>query len=304
MHSKVVFITTGHSPFDDRIYYHQAASLSLKSIEVYVLSSMMEIVNNDNNIHIIAFDGNELSKTEKLNRFVDLLFNINPNCIICSEPLAIIAAHNYKKKNNSKANIIYDVTEWYPSKKNLVNQKGIEKIGRFFKLLFFNIYASLHANSFIFGEYYKGIPYKIVFPFKKSIIISYYPDLKYIDYKKKKYIENKICLGYTGEISKDKGCFNFINVVKQLNKMEPNLEIELKIIGWFPSKIEEAQFTNELNKLKTLKVSILGYQKFIEFSKELYDIDVLFDLRELNFEYSYSLPIKLFYYICLTIKSL
>jgi glycosyltransferase involved in cell wall biosynthesis len=294
---KVVFITTGHSPLDDRIYYHQAMSLVKRGCIVHILSSWKEFNQRENNLSLIGFNGNIISKKDKIQKFLILLENIIPDSIICSEPLAVFAAYNYKKKCHSNAKIIYDITEWYPSKKNLVNSTGLKKIYLFIKLACFNIYTSSKCNSFIFGEFYKSLPYKIIFPFKKSVLISYFPDLKYINHNNRVLFKNNICLGYTGQLSKDKGCFNFTSVIKELNNKFPQLNIDVKIIGWFPNHEIEEEFRNTLTSLNINKTIILDYQEFLNFNKEIKDIDIFFDLREIDIENSFCLPIKLFYYM-------
>ena len=105
-----------------------------------------------------------------------------PDVIICSEPLAVLAAKQYSKNESENIRIIYDITEWYPSKKNLVNHKGPARWLKFLKLLFFNIWVSKYANSFIFGEWYKSLPYKFLFPDKPFTYITYYPDINHIPF--------------------------------------------------------------------------------------------------------------------------
>ena len=52
------------------------------------------------------------------------------------EFVLVIAKH--KRRINKKVKIIYDITEWYPSKKNLFHIKGLKKPYTFIKLLLFN----------------------------------------------------------------------------------------------------------------------------------------------------------------------
>jgi len=123
-----------------------------------------------------------LSKKEKIAKFVHLLNDSKPDIIICLEPLTILAASRYKNKTDKKPKIVYDVTEWYPSKKFLSHYNSVSKVFHFFKLLFFNLMMAAKADAFIFGKWYKGKPYRFLFPGKKIIYSGYYPDLKYIRY--------------------------------------------------------------------------------------------------------------------------
>ena len=291
---KIAFITSAHSPYDDRIYYHLADTLS-SEYEVMIISSMEEIVINDR-ISIQSFDGNSLSKKEKVHSFVKYLKSFNPTIIIAAEPLPVIAAHQYKTSNNKHVRILYDVTEWYPSNRNIEYERGVNKIFVFVKMLLLNWYASFRCDGFIFGEYYKSLPYRAIFPFKKWKVISYYIDLKYIAYKEKITINNTLCLCYSGRISAEKGIDNFIAVVGVIKKLKPELKIKLKIIGWFYNKQDQNRYNEQLKRLEGVEIEFLGRKDFKDLSLSLQEADIFFDLREPTFENDYSLPIKLFYY--------
>ncbi len=295
MPANIAFVTTSHSPFDDRIYYHLASSLAEKNYQVTIIASTDDTNETRNSIKVNGFNGKAFPKQQKIDKIIQLLGEVAPDLIICSEPLAIIASNKYRKKSNRKIKVIYDVTEWYPSKKLLTGFNGISKIGRFFALLFLNTYASFIADAYIFGEYYKMLPYKFLFPFKKFETIGYFPDMKYIDFKQPQMHEG-ICLGYTGKLTAEKGIFNFLNVIKSLKALKPELHIKIKIIGYFDDNAEEKNFYTIVKSLKNTNLEYLPLQKFEDLSALLHDVDIFFDLRKTDFENQHCLPIKLFYY--------
>ena len=153
----IAFLTTSHLPFDDRIYYSMAISLS-KSYNIVIVATTQNIREISGNINVCAEDKADFSKTEKIDFFLNQLKAYRPGVIICSEPLPIIAAYKYKRKEAEKVSILYDITEWYPSKKQLIHESFPAKIYVFFKLLFFNLFASCFVDGFIFGERYKSLP--------------------------------------------------------------------------------------------------------------------------------------------------
>jgi glycosyltransferase involved in cell wall biosynthesis len=291
----IAILTSGHNPLDDRLYYHFGKSLA-KKYKVTLVSSSGHFKSTDSPIEVIGFEGNNLTKEQKVRAFIQYLSSIHPFCIICAEPLPILAAHRYKKKINNRIQIIYDITEWYPSKKNIENASRLNAIAICTKLLVFNVYAASLSNKFIFGEYYKSLPYRILFPWKKSRIISYYPDLDYINYQAARLFSNQICLGYTGRISSEKGITHFFDLAKELQKRKPSLTIKLKIIGWFVYKKDEEDYNRSCYSLQNIDVQLLNRQPFEILSNSLADIDIFFDLREPNIENQHCLPIKLFYY--------
>lgn len=293
--NRIAFLTSSHSPFDDRIFYHLAKSLS-KFNKINIISSTINISKLIDNIIITGFDGNKFPKSKKVEFFYNFLIEFKPSVIISSEPLPIIAAYKYKKKCKERIRIIYDITEWYPSKKNIEGICFPKNIIIFLKLLFSNIFISSLCNGFIFGEYYKSIPYRLLFPFKKWEIITYFPSLDYIKFKKARLKKQSICLGYSGRISTEKGINNIIEVAKAIKLKEPELAIKIKIIGWFNNIKDKDEFFMLCRKAHNIQIEILDRQNFEIFSERLQDIDIFLDLRKAGFENQRCLPIKLFYY--------
>jgi glycosyltransferase involved in cell wall biosynthesis len=291
----IAFLTSAHISLDDRIFYHQAKSLSNK-FKIVIISSTENLNVVIGDITVISEDAGNWEKKKKISHFLEKLDEVKPQIIICSEPLPILAAAKYRKSNKSKVSILYDVTEWYPSKKNLEELPFRKKIITFLKLLSFNIYASALCNGFIFGEYYKSLPFRLLFPFKKWKIISYFTNLKYINYSESSLSSGKICLGYTGKISAEKGIINFFNVAHSLKRKKAGVAVRLKIIGWCFNAKDKMIFEKLCSDAKDLNVEILGKQEYESFSDQLVDIDVLFDLREIDFENNHCLAIKVFYY--------
>ncbi|MCS6823301.1 MAG: glycosyltransferase [Cytophagaceae bacterium] len=291
---KIAFLTSAHYPDDERIFHHQATALAAKH-QVFIISSKRKKQTHFNNILIDSFDDNGITKRKKINIFFEKLSVHNPERIICSEPITILAAHRYKKLN--PCIIFYDITEWYPSKKNLCLH-FIKNIYLVTKLFFFNLYATSFADKFIFGEYYKSIPYRIFFPFKKYIYTSYYPDLRFFSSPHTEPITNKLVLSYSGKISVEKGFTRFVNVVSILAKKHCELKIELKIIGWYSDSIDEEKYSLYLSTLpKNVNVKQMPKLSLEEYIKEISDTHVFLDLRSGDIENQHCLPIKLFYYM-------
>ena len=106
----ISLITSGHEPFDDRIFYHMARSLSDHNYNVEIVSSRCYLSDVIDGIKLNCFAGDNLSKRDKLKHFAEKLSSFKPDHIICSEPLTIEAAKNYSKTQNKKIRIIYDIT--------------------------------------------------------------------------------------------------------------------------------------------------------------------------------------------------
>jgi glycosyltransferase involved in cell wall biosynthesis len=292
----ITIATSAHQPFDDRLFYHMADSLANKGHLVSIISCKSKLSKTIKGIKLDCFDDEKLDKKEKTTQLIQRFLISRPDIIICPEPLAIYAAWKYKKREKTGCKIIYDITEWYPSKKNVENTTGLIRLVQFFKMAIFNFFTCFKINAFIFGEHYKSLPYKAFFPFKNSMCLPYYFNEKYIRYKKKKFGPQSIILGYTGKISREKGSLHLLNTVKMIENRFPSTNFTLKIIGWYANKPEQKLFENEINKLKKSKVHIWQKTDFESFSEAIGEMDILFDLRVPDFENQHCLPIKIFLY--------
>ena len=297
---KISFLSSGHLPFDDRIFYHLGKALADAGHNVRITSSKADLKSIVENITMDCFAGDDLKKKEKIIRFCDTLYGFRPELIICSEPLPLIAAKRYKKKHAAKSRILYDITEWYPSKKNLVPFHPLLRLGIFIKLIIFNIYATRCTDAFIFGEWYKSRPYRFLFPDKPCKLITYYPDLRYLRYNNATLTDGRLRLSFTGKINFEKGFGNFIRVVKELILMDKDLNIDIKVIGWYENLNDKSECEKLIQSVKgNVTFTFSERLPFITFWESITDTDIFIDLRSDSLENNLSLPIRLFYFAAL-----
>jgi glycosyltransferase involved in cell wall biosynthesis len=277
-----------------------ARSLADHHANVEIVSSRYTLVEIADGIRLNCFDGDHLSKREKIRCFSDRLSEFKPEVIVCSEPITLLASRQYSKRLIEKVRVIYDITEWYPSKKNLEGSSGPVKWMIFLKLLIFNLWIAGSADSFIFGEWYKSKPYRLLFPLKSFIYLSYYPDLKYISWCKPEIQPKLLRLSYSGRISLDKGYRNFFKVIQRLSENNNELKIEAKIIGWYENP-EDKQECENSGRPENPNISVRYFEKqgLRSFTELINKTDIFLDLRSDDFENSHCLPIKLFYYAAL-----
>jgi glycosyltransferase involved in cell wall biosynthesis len=296
MPQKIVLLNTWHYSFDDRVFYHQAKSLAGHGFEIMIISTKEDCIKECDNISINSFNDSNLSRDKKMEKIQTNLTHFSPRIIICDSPLAVLAAYRYKKDH--PVHIIYDITEWYPSKIHLQHKKGVQRILNFFVLLTFNLLAGIRSDSFIFGEYYKSIEYRKLFFWKRYCKLPYYPDTDYIQYYPLKEINSEMNLLYTGKINQDKGIDAVIGAIKTSALKCPEIQFKLKIIGNFPTNDDQLHFnilTSDLNG--NIHINILKPLPFLEFCKTIGDTHLFFDLRKMDIENTHCLPIKLFYYL-------
>ena len=296
MLKKIVLLNTWHYSFDDRVFYHQAKSLANHGLEIQIISTKEDCTEKFENITINSFKDSSLSRDEKLDRIQVILTRFSPDIIICDSPLSVFAAYKYKKSH--VVSIIYDITEWYPSKIHLQYNKGLKRLIRFFVLLSLNLLAGIRTDSFIFGEYYKSIEYRKLFFWKRYCKLPYYPNLDYIQYYPFQEINDEINLLYTGKINSEKGIDHVIGAIKEAALKCPDILFKLKIIGHFPTIEDQSHFNNLTSDLReNIHIDNVKSMPFLDFCKVIGDTHLFFDLRKVDFENTHCLPIKLFYYL-------
>ena len=293
---KISILSSSHKYNDDRLYYHFSKSLSGKGHSVNIVSSDIDM-DKSGKISISSFNGLKYTSTEKIELYLNKLSQYDPGVIICLEPITVIAAKKYSK--NKSVNIIYDITEWYPSKSQLKNHFALTR--PIFFLIYFSlfIYSCFLADSFIYGEYFKGLIPKKIFSKKKSTQVSYYPKKEYIKRTEPCINNNNLSLCYTGTLSIEKGLINFLEVLKELTINNSNLNIDVKLIGEF-SLTDKEECLNMINELdKNIYISFFKFQELTKYIQLIQNTDIFLDLRSIDWVNSHSLPIKLFYFMAL-----
>ena len=232
----ILFFQTAHSHNDDRVKYHQWRSLEDAGHRCSFASTAAEI-------------------------------HDTPDVVICDNPIALWRA---RKALSSRVPIVYDVTEWYPSKKNLRSVSWWLKPGKRLVSLAANYWAGWSAKAFLFGEYHKARPFRLLFPWKRYIMLPYYPSLSYIPYTPPAALTHQVRLLYAGPQTAEKGYNRVQELVRLCETNIPNANIVLTTI-------------NNLS--------------FKDFCEEITRHDIFLDLRDADAENTRCLPIKLFYYL-------
>lgn len=180
--------------------------------------------------------------------------------IICDTPKAVLRNIGYA------GTVIYDVTEWYPSKKNLRPFRYWLRPVAAVYMGFLSLLAGVAANRFIFGEEDKGKPFRCLFPWKEYAYLPYYPSRKlFADVVDQREQNAPLRVLYAGPLTEEKGYFRAVNVAEQAG-------VKLTVVG--PEQ----------------------YMPLEKFCRYIQSFDVALDLRDRDAENSRCLPIKLFYY--------
>ena len=180
--------------------------------------------------------------------------------VICDTPKAVLLNRGYKGM------VIYDVTEWYPSKKNLREFIPLLRPLAAAAMGCLSLLAGIKTNRFIFGEEDKGKFFRGLFPWKKYVYLPYYPSKTlFAEGETRRESNTPLRVLYAGPLTEEKGYFRAVDVAKQAG-------VELTVVG--PEQ----------------------YMPLADFCRYIQGFDVALDLRDRDAENRRCLPIKLFYY--------
>lgn len=180
--------------------------------------------------------------------------------VICDTPKAVL------RNIGHPGTVIYDVTEWYPSKKNLRPFHPVLRPLAAVAMCCLSLLAGLRTDRFIFGEKDKGKPFRFLFPWKKYVYLPYYPSRRlFADVAEERDSQRPLRVLYAGPLTEEKGYFRALSATKHAG-------VELTVIG--PDK----------------------YMPLADFCHFIQSFDVALDLRDRDPENRRCLPIKLFYY--------
>lgn len=283
-------MTSGHPPFDERIFWKFGVTLIENNFDVMIISSDKNLHIEKNGIKINSFDGTELDKKSKVNKFYNFLVDFNPSIIICSEPLPVIAAAKYRHKQKNCVKVILDVTEYHPHQNALKGLRGINKYLTYLKLFILNVYAANAADQLIIGETKKAELYNWIAPFKRKSIIGYNSPKKFFNYSYKD-LSDPITFCYLGETSEERGFYRFIDVIKKISS-NSNRTFKLIFIGSSFNGL-----TNYLNEIKNIEIEEIDWTEYDKLGDKMRQANFFIDLRDKNKIFNRSIPIRIFDYM-------
>ena len=284
---KVTFVLSVHLPYDERVYFHQKMALEKIGYEVSIIS-MMNNSCKENDIFTLNKDNaTHLDIRKQVNT---ILCKLTPDVIICDTPIAIWYCLKYKKQQKKQLRIIYDVTEYYPSKKNVLGLSFFKKAIKNTLLNILKRYTCKRTDGFIYGEYYKFDANRAITKNKPFIFTSYYPNLEDIIPYPIRSLKDECIFFYAGHPNKDKGYDKVLEVITKCAENNPATQFILRTV-LYSSPSSNVQLPANAT------IEQLPFLPYLEFAAELGKVDICLDLREIDTENNCCLPIKLFYFM-------
>ncbi len=294
---KIAIVTTGHPAKDDRIYYRFAKSLQKAGIPVTIITTLEDIHENDEPISIAGLA--KKAYGTKTIYIIKQLFTAKPDLILCAEAFAIFPAFMYKIFSGAQTTIHLDITEWYPEN---ILQKKSALLATILKPLFYlmMVIAGLLIDGYISGENKKLSRWLLLSPGKPHAVISYFPDLSYFPHHPASGTGATLNICFAGLFTQERGFFRFIEVIKKIAGENPDKIFIGTAIGKFISSQDEELFTHMLTSIPgNCTITLKDWVQYENLSEVYKTADIFIELRDDNFFYRNSLPIKLFEFMAM-----
>jgi glycosyltransferase involved in cell wall biosynthesis len=314
---KVVFALSVHKPDDERVWFQQAATLREAGYQVLVIKSST-IAEVDDIPNVIICDSpkavfqvwyeyyckhtngartarNEQEATSTEQQAINSKQDATNNRQQTGRNKQQTTDIRQPAARNKRPHILYDITEWYPSKKNLRGLPLYHKVFKFFLLAGASILTGFIVSGFIFGEYYKALPFRRLFFWKKYIYLPYYAHTENIACYPARDIRRECVLLYAGHLTREKGFYTVLDTATECARLMPDTHIILRLIS---NDTLPASCTAILEAFTTnFTIEHIPLLPFHDFCAETGKADICLDLRSIDWENNRCLPVKLFYYL-------
>jgi glycosyltransferase involved in cell wall biosynthesis len=293
---KILFFTSGHSPFSSRLFFKELKSLQKVYARLAIIAPHEAKHQTRDNIEIFGIR----KRRSRYNRF-STLFDLYkqgmihaPDILHCHEPDSLLVALFIKAKLR-KTKVIYDChefhpysfTENFPHFIKVVFRKVIERIENYMAS---KADAVITVNDHLGKRFNKQLENVVILPNYPPINI-FNKAVRSLDY----FASNHIRLIYVGGLSADRGLFKMAEILAMDNLP---LKCQLYLFGNFSSAKTESlfwQYTDRLNVSdQIIHRGFLPHEMIIDHLSG-FDIGLclLDDGRQ---RYHWSEPIKYFEY--------
>lgn len=292
---KVLFLTSGHSPYSVRLFDKELHSLKKIFSDLTILAPYEERDHVTDGIRIVCVE-KYMSRYNRWRTLISLYkkgLEIVPDIIHCHEPDSLFVSHLLRKKLKT-AKVIYDCHEFHPesfSERQVIVLKPIIRsiVRRFENYLVSKSNAVITVNQ------------KLVDRFKRlnSVVclIPNYPkkeSFQKIERNGDVFSQKTITMIYVGQLSSQRGLFTMLQSLKTL--VREDVSAKLVLVGKINSKDKERfwQYIKD-NNLSDL-VDYKGFVSHEDTVKYLLSADIGLCLLHDVERYRWSEAIKYFEY--------
>jgi len=305
---KVCIITSGHPPYDDRVFYKEARSLRRAGWKVTLICSTGNYDELTEGITVFGFRMDPfltrifIGRIFKLIRLVRLAIKERYDVYHCHEfgPLAVAHIANliWSISREGRKRIIYDVHEWFPW--SISWESGNPLLKRIRAWFYHRIHSLLcnRTDHIIVTEELKIGLFQSTLAHSRITAIKNFPPLELFRPSKKNSHSGRFVIGYAGGLSRERGIYDLARAT-QLFSEKSGLRPELLLIGDFYSAWRRKTFTDSFGAA-AFDLHITGWIPHPEVPIFLRDADVCAIPLPQTARFLRSLPVKLYEYMALS----
>lgn len=293
--TSIVFLTSGHSPFSSRLFYKELRSLKKINNNLLIIApyNKKEEIKEDIRIIGIKKYKSRYKRWSTLSALYKKASEIHPDIIHCHEPDSLLVSYLLKKKL-ANIKVIYDCHEFHPysfpeNYPYLIRNLAKKIIEKFENFLSSRVDSIITVNQRLANKFRK---------YNESVIeLPNYPPLDTVAENRERrelFSSPEIRLVYAGGLSKDRGIFRMLKVIREIKK---NYPIKLMLIGKFDSIAQKKRFFSDVDKYQlNNNINYIGYLSHKQTILNLMKADIGLFLASGKDRYKWSEPIKYFEY--------
>lgn len=260
---KICIISNSHPTNDVRLYYKLGFSCA-RIAEVHIISTNGMVNDAQNPYQSVVEADSPIKALPQLYRAAKAL---NPDLVICVEPLTLLVGIRLKKHIGAK--VIFDIHEFFAdafAERFLFSLKTLAKQTYLMGLRF--LAAKADAFTAVNQEVLDQLLAKAA-ESDKCLVLPNYPVKNVWDYRcdvpgaLAQLCEMKFDLIYAGGLTRDRGIFKILKCATILKSEFPQLKI--LILGKFHDPAVEAEFNKSINTYNLN--AIIFYQEWIPAEK-------------------------------------
>ncbi len=226
---RICLITSGHKPYDERIFYKEARSLAKKYDDVWIVSPYPEYIPEEKDgvkfLSVPLNSRNWIDRFAKMRELYKVALSLNADIYHCHEPESLLVAVKLKKKLSCK--IIFDSHEMYSATLAERSPTSLQK-------LIMLIYKQFEYTKVRRCDYVLGVSWSVSDYLKRivgaervaTIFNCTSPDI-FGEVPEKKWEEETI-ICHDGTLPFLRGLKTMVKAIEIVSK---NYSIKFKIIG-------------------------------------------------------------------------
>ena len=292
---KIVFLTSGHSPFTPRLFHKELISLRKIFRDLTIIAPYDKLRDSVDGISIYGVPKykSRYNRWATLSALYRKARELRPTVIHCHEPDSLLVSFLLKTRF-PQVKVIYDCHEFHP-------QSFTEHFPNPFRNLI-KILIEITENYLVSRiEAVVTVNDRLVERFSKQnesiTLLPNYPkkDIFRNERRKRTILStDTVHLIYVGLVSSDRGVFRMVEVIRELEK---SVDIKLTLIGKCSSESLKKEFIQKVNKFKLRKkIQYMGHLPHNETIEHLMNADIALFLVNNKERYHWGESTKYFEY--------